>query len=208
MNMGNMFNGMFGKVQNGMCRLSMNGKIAVKVGNDYKTYNMKQKRLTNCDNFVLDIADDFFFVIPTNKVEKGDIIIANGKPKCVISTESEDGTIKVVNYENGTLEEMLPERHMFLGNTYFYGKVVSLFNAGDGKMNPSKIMSYMMMSQLMGGGNSNGNGFAGQMGQMLPMMMLMNGGKMENPFEGMMDFGNMFNVTEDEDTTVTTEEDE
>lgn len=208
MNMGNMFNGMFGKVQNGMCRLSMNGKIAVKVGNDYKTYNMKQKRLTNCDNFVLDIADDFFFVIPTNKVEKGDIIIANGKPKCVISTESEDGTIKVVNYENGTLEEMLPERHMFLGNTYFYGKVVSLFNAGDGKMNPSKIMSYMMMSQLMGGGNSNGNVFAGQMGQMLPMMMLMNGGKMENPFEGMMDFGNMFNVTEDEDTTVTTEEDE
>lgn len=206
MNMGNMFNGMFGKVQNGMCRLSMNGKIAVKVGNDYKTYNMKQKRLTNCDNFVLDIADDFFFVIPTNKVEKGDIIIANGKPKCVISTESEDGTIKVVNYENGTVEEMLPERHMFLRNTYFYGKVVSLFNAGDGKINPSKIMSYMMMSQLMGGGNnSNGNGF---MGQMLPMMMFMNGGKMENPFEGMMDFGNMFSDTEDEDTTVTTEEDE
>ena len=200
MNMGNMFNGMFGKVQNGMCRLSMNGKIAVKVGNDYKTYNMKQKRLTNCDNFVLDIADDFFFVIPTNKVEKGDIIIANGKPKCVISTESEDGTIKVVNYENGTLEEMLPERHMFLGNTYFYGKVVSLFNAGDGKMNPSKIMSYMMMSQLMGGGNnSNGNGFMGQMGQMLPMMMLMNGGKMEDMFGGMFDFGDALPMVEEDD---------
>ena len=196
MNMNNMFNGMFGKVQNGMCRLSMNGKIAVKVGGDYKTYNMKSKRLTNCDNFVLDICDDFFFVIPTNKVEKGDIIIAGGKPKCVIGTESDDGTIKVVNYENGTVEEMLPERHMFLGNTYFYGKVVSLFNVGGGKMKPDKIMSYMLMSQMMGGGNNvSGN----TMGQMLPMMMLMNGGKMDDVFGGMFDFGDALPMVEEED---------
>ena len=52
----NMFNGMFGKVANGMCRLSMNGGIAVKTSNGYKTYNVEKKRLTNCDNFVFNIA--------------------------------------------------------------------------------------------------------------------------------------------------------
>lgn len=34
-----MFNGMFGKVANGMCRLSMSGGIAVKTSNGYKTYD-------------------------------------------------------------------------------------------------------------------------------------------------------------------------
>lgn len=45
--MNNMLNGMFGKVAPGMCRLSMNGGIAVKTSNGYKTYNMKTGRLVN-----------------------------------------------------------------------------------------------------------------------------------------------------------------
>ena len=81
----NMFNGMFGKVKNGMCRLSMNGKIAVSTSNGYKTYNMDNNRLVNCDSFVFDIGEEMFFVIPTNKVEKGDIILSNGLPVCVIN---------------------------------------------------------------------------------------------------------------------------
>lgn len=40
----NMFNGMFGKVANGMCRLSMNGEVAVKTSDGYKTYNIKKKQ--------------------------------------------------------------------------------------------------------------------------------------------------------------------
>lgn len=79
----NMFNGMFGKIGSGMCRLSMNGNIAVKTSGGYKTYSVKTGKLTNCDNFAFDLGDDFFFVIPTNKVSSGDIILVNGKPKCV-----------------------------------------------------------------------------------------------------------------------------
>ena len=53
----NMFNGMFGKVANGMCRLSMNGGIAVHTSDgSYKTYNLKTNRLTNCSNFVFDLG--------------------------------------------------------------------------------------------------------------------------------------------------------
>ena len=55
------FNGMFGKLAHGMCRLTMNGRIAVKTSNGYKSYNVNTGKLTNCSNFVFDIGDDFFF---------------------------------------------------------------------------------------------------------------------------------------------------
>lgn len=103
--MNNFLNGMFGKVGNGMCRLSMNGDIAVKTSTGYKTYNVKTGKLTNCNNFVFDIGEEFFFVIPTNKVEKGDIILVNGKPKCVI--EVDKNKITVVNYEDSAVDDYL-----------------------------------------------------------------------------------------------------
>lgn len=176
-----MFNGMFGKVANGMCRLSMNGGIAVKTSTGYKTYNLKTNRLTNCNNFVFNIGEEFFFVIPTNKVEPGDIIIVSGKPKCVVS--SDKNTITVINYEDSTVENILPERHVFMGNTYFYGKIVSMFGSDimKGKKGMNKMMSYMLMSEMMKGNSSNSanNG----MNSMLPFMMMGNNG-----FSDMFDF--------------------
>lgn len=82
-NIQNSFNGMFGKIASGMCRLTMNGSIAVKCSNGYKSYNVKKGTLTNVTNFCFNVGDEMFFVIPTNKVEVGDIILVGGKPKCV-----------------------------------------------------------------------------------------------------------------------------
>ena len=180
-----MFNGMFGKVANGMCRLSMNGGIAVKTSNGYKTYNIKTNKLTNCSSFVFDIGEEFFFVIPTNRVEPGDIIIANRKPKCVISADK--NTITVINYEDSAVQNILPERHVFMGNTYFYGKIVSMFGNGfgKGKKGTEKMMRYMLMSEMMKGGAPNGGG--NQFGAMLPLMM-MGGGGFGDMFDGMFDF--------------------
>lgn len=181
--MNNMLNGMFGKVAPGMCRLSMNGGIAVKTSNGYKTYNMKTGRLTNCDSFVFNIGEEFFFVIPTNKAEPGDILLVAGKPKCVI--EAEKNKLTVINYEDSTVETILPERHVFMGNTYFYGKIVSMFGSDliKGKKGTNKIMQYMMMSEMMKGNSDNsGNG----MNTMLPLMMM--GGNMGSIFDGLFDF--------------------
>lgn len=180
-----MFNGMFGKVANGMCRLSMNGGIAVKTSTGYKTYNLKTNRLTNCNNFVFNIGEEFFFVIPTNKVEPGDIIIVSGKPKCVVS--SDKNTITVINYEDSTVENILPERHVFMGNTYFYGKIVSMFGSDimKGKKGMNKMMSYMLMSEMMKG--NNGNSANNGMNSMLPFMMMGNNG-FSDMFNGMFDF--------------------
>lgn len=190
--MTNVFNGMFGKIAPGMCRLSMSDGIAVKTTTGYKSYNVKNGRLTNCDSFVFDIGEEFFFVIPTNKVEVGDIILVSGKPKCVVKSDKD--TITVINYEDSTVETILPERHVFMGNTYFYGKIVSMFgnNFMKGKKGMDKMMSYMVMSEMMKGSNTSSNG----MGSMLPMMMLMNGNNVSDMFSDMFDFD--INTSDDE----------
>jgi hypothetical protein len=190
----NFMNGMFGKIAPGMCRLSMSGGIAVRTSNGYKSYNVKTGRLTNCDSFVFDIGEEFFFVIPTNKVEVGDIILIAGKPKCVI--EAEKNKLTVINYEDSTIDTVLPERHVFMGNTYFYGKIVSMFgnNFTSGKKGVNKMMSYMMMSEMFKSNNTSNS-----TNSMFPMMMLMNGGNMSDMFGDMFDFDMSDDNEEDEE---------
>lgn len=190
MDMMNCFNGMFGKLGAGMCRLTMNGRIAVKTSGGYKSYNVKTGKLTNCSNFVFNIGDDFFFIIPTNKVDVGDIILVKGTPRCVIEVDKK--TLKVMNYEDMTIDTLVPERHVFMGNTYFYGKIVSLMGstAGKGKDGMKQMMQFMMMSQMMGGNTSGGLNMGGN--NMLPMMLMMNGGSgsiFDGMLDGMFDFG-------------------
>ena len=177
-------NGMFGKIQPGMCRLTVNGNIAVKTNNGFKTYDVKSKKLTNVTNFCFNIGgDEMFFVIPTTKAEVGDIILVGGKPKCVTNVEKD--TLTVVNYNDSTVETIIPERHVFMGSTYFYGKIVSMFgNTFKNGKGLGNVMKMMMISQMfgLGNGSNNNNGF----GQMMAMSMMM-GDKNNNPFEGMFD---------------------
>lgn len=190
MDMMNCFNGMFGKLGAGMCRLTMNGRIAVKTSGGYKSYNVKTGKLTNCSNFVFNIGDDFFFIIPTNKVDVGDIILVKGTPRCVIEVDKK--TLKVMNYEDMTIDTLVPERHVFMGNTYFYGKIVSLMGstAGKGKDGMKQMMQFMMMNQMMGGNTTGGMNMGGT--NMLPMMLMMNNGSgsiFDGMLDGMFDFG-------------------
>ena len=188
MEIGKMFNGLFGKIQPGLCRLSVNGDIAIKTSNGYKTYNVKTGRIVNCDSFVFNIGEDMFFVLPTNKVETGDIILVAGKPKCVREVKDKNA-IEVINYEDNSIETIIPERHIFLGSAYFYGKIVSMFgntNFLKGTKGTNKMLQFMMMNEIMKGNNGTGN----MMSNMLPMMMFSQGGNMfGNMFEGMFDFG-------------------
>lgn len=206
-----MFNGMFGHLGAGMCRLSINGDMAVKTSNGYKTYNVKTGRLTNVTQFCFDIGQEFFFVMPTTKARKGDILLVDGHPKCVIEN-NDNKTIKVMDYENSAIQEIVPERHVFMGQTYFYRKIVSMFGSGNflkGSKGMNKMMKLMMMKEMFGGmfgksGNTGdtGNAFAG----MLPMMLMGNmfGGDKDSEFGN---FSEMFDLdfdsddeTDDEDT--------
>ena len=91
-----------------------------------------------------------------------------------------------------------------MGNTYFYGKIVSLLgsNITKGKNGMNNIFKYMMLSQMMNGNGSTGT--ASNMNSMLPFMMM--GGNMSDMFDGMFDFDTVDNT--DEDDNVDAEEEE
>lgn len=191
----NMMKGMFGKLQAGMCRLSMTGAIAVKTSDGYKSYNPKSDRLVNCNQFTFDGMDEMFFVIPTNNVKVSDVILVKGTPRCV--TEVNKNRLTVLNYETNAIETILPERHVFMGNTYFYGKIVSMFGnfAKSGKSGSNKMMKMYMMGKMMesfSGKSSGGSAPFGNGGSMMEMMMMMNmmggvDGGIGEMFEGIFD---------------------
>ena len=158
-----------GKVAPGMCRLSMGGGIAVRTRAGYRTYDPDTKRLVNCDSFVLDVGEDAFFVLPTERVKVGDIILAGGTPRCV--TGVQEDTITALNFEDAAVETLVPARHMFLGNAYMYGKIVSIFgrNGVRGKKGLGRMLKFMMLSGLMKGKENSGTG------SLMAMMLL--GGK-------------------------------
>ena len=212
-----MFNGMFMKVEKGMCMLSPCG-IAVKTSAGYRSYNVKTGKLRNCDNLVFSFGDGMFFVIPATRVKPGDIILNGGKPACV-RTAGRD-SIEVINYETSVVETLLPERHVFMGNTWFYGKIVSLFGDGSslcGKGSLTKMMKFMMLSSLLGdtgagfgaeaaagGGYTGGIAAPSNMGNMnmlMPLLLMKGGG-----FDDL--FGNLFEEEPNTDTAAETEEEE
>lgn len=206
----NLFNGICGKVQAGMCRLTMNGNIAVKCSGGYKTYNTKKGRLTNVTNFCFDIGSDFFFVIPTCKVAKGDIILVDGKPKCVIEKQKDKDVITVIDYESSEIRQLVPERHVFMGSVYYYGKIVSMFGSSfkNGK-GMSNMFKMMMFSQMMNGKTSGGS--LGDMGSMMAMSMMMGGegnmfgGLFDEISNGLGEFANEED-TDDDDNIINEEE--
>lgn len=204
----NMFTGVVGRVTPGNCRLSVNGRIAIKTSSGYKTYNPKTGSLTNCSNFVLDIADDWFMLIPTRTLKPGDIIINNGKPVYVLENKSKN-RVEVMNYEDSTIDTIVPERHALLGRK-FYGKIVSLMGKGFGTNKGGffkNMLKLKMMTSMMGGKSaSTGDMFSGNA---LPLMMMMGGGSMDGFFDGIcdetddedesMDLDSMFDETEDDE---------
>ena len=173
--MNGMFGNMFSRLGKGMCRLGLNGQMAVKTTNGYKTYDVKTGRLTNVTQFCFDIGQEFFFVVPTTKAKTGDILLIDGKPKCVIENNN-NKTIKVMDYENSAIQEIVPERHFFMGQMFFYQKIVSMFGSnnflkkGKGISGMMGMMFKMNMLKSFTGGDtfgSDGNGMNSFMGMML-----------------------------------------
>ena len=190
--MNTMFNGMFMKVQKGMCMLSPCG-IAVRTTSGYRSYDIKSGKLRNCDNLVFSFGDGMFFVIPSTKVKPGDIILNGGKPACVRSAGK--NSIEVINYETSVVETILPERHIFMGSTWFYGKIVSLFGDGSSICGKGglggKMMKLMMISSLFENAGASADGTlaapgAGNMNALMPLL-LMKGGGIDDLFGGLFD---------------------
>lgn len=173
---------MFGSIRPGQFRMSMNG-IAAKTSSGYKTYDVDTGRLVNVSDFVFDMGEDMFFLIPSNDIKRGDVIIANGLPAAVI--EVEDNLITAFRYEDSTIISLVPEHLVFFGNTYFYSKVVSFFTL-TGKKSMKDMLPLMFMSSMFKGSSpfGNGSGSNNNMMQMMMMTSMMGKGGM---FDGLAD---------------------
>ena len=96
------------------------------------------------------------------------------------------------DYEDREIKEVRHEKNIFMGEMYFYGKIVSFFfqngsNCLKGKEGMARMAQIMMMSQAakaFSGNSNDNNGFA----SMIPLMMLTSGGN--NPFNNMFGFFN------------------
>jgi hypothetical protein len=137
---------------------------------------------------MFNIGEEFFFLIPTAKIREGDIILAGGRPKCVIKADGD--LVTAVSYEDAAVERILPELHMLMGDAVFYGKIVSMFgrNGSSGRKGMNRIMKYMMMSEMLKGNGADGmKASANPMGQAMLAVMMM-GGKGDDMFDELFSF--------------------
>lgn len=166
---------LFNKVQTGLCRLSTNGEIAVKTSSGYKLYDADTGSLINCTDFVFNTDEEFFFAIPANKVTIGDVILISGKPCCVIAGATDINAVSVINYEDSTVKSIFPQIHAFMGNSYRYVKVISMF--GDDLPNNKKglknLTSYMIMLNILKEFKSS-DGLNCHVSSMLPLLIMQN----------------------------------
>ena len=191
---GNLFGKMMGPVPSGDIRLGMNGLPAINVNTggtpQYKTYDYKTGTFTNCSEFAWDL-DNSFFLVPATRVSPGDIIMGSGGPCCVI--ESGEKNLKVFSYKRGIIEELVPEQHIFLGNTYCFTKLFSPFaNMLKGSKGMDNAVKWMVLSGML---SSSGKS-AGAGPEMNPLLLMLAGG--ENGLLGDM-FRGVFDA-EDEKT--------
>ena len=197
--MNEVFSELFRPLEKGMCRLSPKG-IAVKTSSGYTAYDRRTGRLVSCDGAVFDLGENAFFAIPATRVREGDIIIDQGKPAYVKSVSKNE--ITALNFETGRVETLVPRRHIFMEQVYFYQKIVSLFGSGPcvtGKKGAGKIMRMMMLSQMLKGSDS---GQGGPFSSLLPFFLLRSSGG-EDLFEGLSE---AFDEDDDDDEAEKTAE--
>lgn len=149
-----------GKVAEGSVRLSMDGKLAVCTQNGYRVWDTEKKTMTNVQDLCLDIPG-IFFVMPSTKVVVGDVILLDGKFNCVI--EVGESTIKAIAYADNQVKEFVPERRIFMGKTFFFGKVVNLLGNLGGS---GKLVKLTMLGQML---NNGGDASASQL---MPLMLM------------------------------------
>ena len=157
--------------------ITFDGRLAIKRPNgDYVAFNPTSGEIENQSEFVIgeDMLSGMVYVMPTDKIEAGDIIVSNSN--YVYVTDMTDG-LTGVNLSTGVINDIVTEKHVLFGKNV-YKKVVSMLNmvdGADGAMNP------MMMLALMGDENKDNllplmmmSGMGGtDNGAMNPMMMMM-----------------------------------
>lgn len=171
----------FGPYSSNSLRLSIYG-IAVKNNNGkWVTYNKESGKLIDVEilNFDIDTSKIFYkFPKPTDSVEKGDILLHNGKI-VFVETVREDDKFDVVDPSAGTFLTILP-----LTSPFGFNFVETIISIADYLPAADKDNPFGNLLPLMLMGNNKDNSLLPIMLMMDkdidPMMMLLLGGKGDN----------------------------
>ena len=163
------FNFDFGPYNNSTVKMSLYG-IAVKNQNGtYVAYDKSTGRIMDVDILNFN-GGKYLYKLPCaiKDVKVGDVVIHNSRP--VIVTAVNGNVLTAVDITVNEQKDIIPTRNMF--NFDYVTKVVSLFDfVGGFKADPNNPFGNAL-PLLMMGDSSNSN-------DMLPMMLMMNGGKMD-----------------------------
>ena len=204
MDTSNLFNFDFGPASSNQFRMSPYGLAVRTQANGWVAYNAKTGDLMDVDILNFDISKMIYKMpVAMNAISAGDIVIHGGKPVFVRSNTG-NGTINVIDYATASVMDILPVKSPFGFN--FFTKVCPLFNFDQASANSDNPFGNMLpflmlngekdgnfdptllfMASAMNGGNMDFTSNPMMLyclmnrqdkGDILPFLMMMNGGQM------------------------------
>lgn len=183
MNKSNLMSGFMPQKLTAGIAMAFDGRLAIKRPNgDFVAYNPLTAEIENQSEFVFgeEMLSGMVYVMPSDKVDIGDLLVGNSGYIYVVSVE--DGVVGV-NLTTGVVNEIVTEKHVLFGKN-MYKKVVSMLNMNgtDNTMNPMMMMALLgdgdkkdMLPMMMMMGGMNGGSDKGAMNPMMMMMMMFDG---------------------------------
>ena len=156
----------FGKLDDKRFKMSMLG-IAIRDKNgDYVVYDADEKKITSVGNMVIE-GMDFFFAIPTDEPEVGDLILDHSDTPLYITKINEDGSMRCASPTTGNGVTRIKRVNLF--DMQIVTKVVSIMDAmGSMGDKSSGLFGNPMMFMAMSGGMGSGS----DSNSMMNMMMM------------------------------------
>lgn len=156
----------FGKLTDARFKMSMLG-IAIRDKNgEYVVYDTDEKKITSVGTMVIE-GMDFFFAIPTDEPEVGDLILDHSDTPLYITKINEDGSMRCVSPTTGNGVTRIKRVNLF--DMQIVTKVVSIMDAmGSMGDKSSGLFGNPMMFMAMSGGMGSGS----DSNSMMNMMMM------------------------------------
>ncbi|MFA7660848.1 MAG: hypothetical protein WCX60_06595 [Anaerovoracaceae bacterium] len=134
--------------------MAMNGKIAVKVGdNNYVSYNSSTKQIEDHMDFTFgeDRISEFCFLMPVElkTLKEGDIVSTNNGYGFVTEVDSESGDVTCVSAADATKADLVPVKNVFT-NTTMVKKLITMFDNVDTQAGGINPMMFMLMGRDRG----------------------------------------------------------
>ena len=162
----------FGSCENDKVKVSMYGIAVQNPTGTWVSYDSKSGKVVDVD--ILNFSGKYLYKMPVaiKDIKESDVIIHNRKPMFV--TRVEDGKLLVIDPAAGEEKIVLPTTNMFGFN--FAVKIVNLFGNCFGSVSADQPFGNMLPLMMLADG--------GKTDDVLPLMFLMNGGgnfDMSNP---------------------------